>query len=383
MPEANAPTKAPFDYFRIAFFLAALTAIRAIASPSEIWQGNYSRHANELIFGFMLVQLFGFMLKALPRWVGRPILAPPLIRLFLAGQAITFLLGLYDLALGAQLRSIVGLAAVAALSVTAIRARAIVAFPLLALAAAHAGTGMIAAFNLWHGSTMLGFCLILAICFEVGNRIFPMVIDSGRTRDGRPSQPLPAGWISLTQRISSLLTLLLWAFDLPYALPAALAAISGMIWLIQIAPWHAFHHGGVRFMTFAMVSKRIGFLLLAIQALPQSTMPLAVPQHVLAIGGLASLAVAIATSMVRKRNGQSFQRSFLGTATYLCLAGALALRIGYAVFPEYGQGLLHAAQAFWLAGFGGYAVLVLRKAIVRPACANVWLRGMWASRRMR
>jgi uncharacterized protein involved in response to NO len=369
MPEGKAQTQAPFDYFRIAFFLAALTAIRAIAFPLDIWQGDYSRHANELIFGFMLVQLFGFMLKALPRWVGRPILAPPLIRLFLAAQAVAFLLGLHDFSLGAQLRSIIGLAAVAALSVTAIRARAIMAFPLLALAAAHAGTGIIAAFDLWPGATMLGFCLILAICFEVGNRIFPMVIDSGRTRDGRPSRPLPAGWISLTQRTSSLLTLLLWAFDLPYTLAAAIAGISGMAWLILLAPWHAFRHGGVRFMSFDMLSKRVGFLLLSIQAMPGSTMPLAVPQHVLAIGGLASLAVAIATSMVRKRNGQSFQRSFLGTATYLCLAGALALRVGYAIYPEHGQGLLHAAQAFWLVGFGGYAVLVLRRRNT-PNCSH-------------
>ena len=361
MPETSAAARAPFDYFRIAFFLAALTAIRAIAFPSDIWQGDYSRHANELIFGFMLVQLFGFMLKALPRWVGRPILSPPLIQLFLAAQAMAFLLGLHDLALGAQLRSVIGLAAVAALSITAIRSRAIQAFPLLALAAAHAGTSIFAAFDLGPGATMPGFCLILAICFEVGNRIFPMVIDSGRIRAGRPSRPLPVTWLSLTQRITSLVTLLLWAFDLPYALPAVLAGISGMIWVLHIAPWHAFQYGGVRFMTFAMVSKRAGFLLLAIQAMPESTMPPAVPQHVLAIGGLASLAVAIATSMVRKRNGQSFQRSFLGTATYLCLAGALALRVGYSIHPDYGTGLLHAAQAFWLAGFAGYAVLVLRR----------------------
>ncbi len=369
MPEPTTPTRAVFDYFRIAFFLAALTAIRAIAFPSEIWQGDYSRHANELIFGFMLVQLFGFMLKALPRWVGRPILSPPLIRLFLTAQALAFLLGLHDLALGAQLRSIIGLAGVAALSITAMRARAIQAFPLLALATAHAGTGIVAAFDLWPGATMPGFCLILAICFEVGNRIFPMVIDSGRTRDGRPSRPLPPAWLSLTQRITSLLTLLLWAFDLPYALPAALAGISGMLWLIRIVPWHAFHYGGVSFMTFAMVSKRIGFLLLFIQAMPGSTMPLAVPQHVLAIGGLASLAVAIATSMVRKRNGQSFQRSLLGTATYFCLACALAQRVGYALYPEYGLGQLHTAQAFWLAGFAGYAVLVLRRRNT-PDCAR-------------
>lgn len=361
MPEANAPAKPPFDYFRIAFFLAALTAIRTIVSPIEIWDGDFSHHANEMIFGFMLVQLLGFMLKALPRWVGRPILAPHLIRLILVAQALAFLLGLHDLALGAQLRSIVGLSAIAAFSVTAIRARATQAYPLLGLAAAHAGTGIIAALDLWSGATMLGFCLILAICFEVGNRIFPMVIDSGRTRDGRPSRPLPPAWLSLTQRITSLLTLLLWAFDLPYGPVAALAGISGLLWLIRIAPWHAFHYGGVSFMTFAMVAKRIGFLLLSIQALPGSPIPLAVPQHVLAIGGLASLAVAIATSMVRKRNGQSFQRSLLGTATYFCLACALAQRIGYAFHPEYGLSQLHTAQAFWLAGFAGYAVLVLRR----------------------
>jgi len=369
MPETNAPQKPPFDYFRIAFFLAALTAIRAIAFPPDIWQGDYSRHANELIFGFMLVQLFGFMLKALPRWVGRPILAPHWIWIILVAQALAFLLGLYDLAVGAQLRSITGLVAIAAFSFTAIRACAFQAWPLLGLAAAHAGTGILAAFDLWPDAMMPGFCLILAICFEVGNRIFPMVIDSGRTRDGRPSRPLPAAWLSLTQRATSLVTLLLWAFELPYTLPAALAGISGVIWLIRIAPWHAFQYGGVRFMTFAMVSKRIGFLLLAIQALPGCTMPLAVPQHVLAIGGLASLAVAIATSMVRKRNGQSFQHSFLGTATYLCLGGALALRIGHAVYPDYGLGLLHAAQAFWLIGFAGYAVLVLRRRNT-PNCSH-------------
>lgn len=370
MPETKTSSRASSgsgwtaDYFRFALLLAALTAIRAIG-----WNGgDYSNHANELIFGFMLVQLFGFMLKALPRWVGRPILGPHWVRLILLVQALAFFAGFVDLGLGAQLRSIVGLCAVAALSVTAIRARAARTYPLLALAAAHAGTGMIAAWDLWPGATMLGFCLILAICFEVGNRIFPMVIDAGRTRDGGPSLPLPPVWLSAIQRVTSLMTLLLWAFDLPYAIPAALAGLSGLAWMIRIAPWQAFRQGGVRFMTFAMAAKRVGFLLLAIQALAGIRLPLAVPIHVLAIGGLACLAVAIATSIVRKRNGQSFQHSAVGSATCLLLATALALRVAYALYPDSAADLLSATRTFWLLGFSGYALLVLKGAGSR--CAN-------------
>ncbi|WP_162939681.1 NnrS family protein [Neorhizobium sp. NCHU2750] len=371
MAEAGAPQSAPsprmpFDAFRLAFLLAALTAMRALAFPPKIWNGDYSSHADELIFGFMLVQLFGFMLKSLPRQIGRPILSPALTRLMLAAQALAFLAGFYDLGIGAEIRSIVGFITVLCLSGTAIRARATRVYPLLALAAAHAGTGILAAFDLWPGATMLGFALILSICFEVGNRIFPMVIEAGRALDGRPAGPPPPAWLSIIQRVASLATLLLYGFGLPHALPAAIAGISGLAWTAWIRPWQAFRHGGVRFMTFAIAAKRIGFLLLAADAAPDCPLPPAIAIHVLAIGGLASLAVAIATSIVRKRNGQSFRRSALGSATYLCLAAALALRVGYAALPDRSL-LLTVAQAFWLLGFAGYAVLILRKAPTRCA----------------
>jgi uncharacterized protein involved in response to NO len=360
------------DYFRIAFLIAALTAMRAIGFPPDIWRGDYSHHADELIFGFMLVQLFGFMLKALPRWMGprwagRPILTPGAARLILAAQALAFVAGFFDFGLGAQLRSIIGFAAVAALSINAIRARAARTYPLLVLAAAHAGTGIIASFHLWPGATMLGFGLILSICFEVGNRIFPMVIDAGRTRDGAPSRRPAPGWLGALQRVTSLATLLLWATGLPHAIPAALAGVSGLVWMIAIAPWQAFRHGGVSFMTFAMTAKRIGFLLLAAEALPGSTLPPALAIHVFAIGGLASLAVAIATSIVRKRNGQSFQRSTLGTLTFVFLGAAFVFRAAYAIYPDCAA-LLFATQAVWIFGFAGYALLVLRRA--SPRCAG-------------
>lgn len=361
MHEAGSVPEPPFDLYRFAFLLAALTAIRAIGFPLQIWQGDFSQHASELIFGFMLLQLFGFMLKALPRRTGGPILTAAMVRAILIAQAVGFLVGLADLQIGAQLRALIGFAAVAAISASAIRSRCKSTYPLLALAAAHAGTGILAAFKLWPGAIMLGFCLILAICLEVGNRIFPMVVDAGRMRDGMPSRSLPPVWLAHTQQVLSMATLVLWAFDLPYTIVAFGAGISGLVWLIRIAPWQAFHHAGVAFMTLAVTAKRLGFLLLSIQAWPGSALPIAVPLHVLAIGGLASLAVAIATSIVRKRNGRSFQRSILCSSTYACLAAALLLRLVYALSPEW-TAALHGSQAFWISGFCGYAMLLLRRA---------------------
>lgn len=365
MAETAASSKAPFDLYRLAFFLAALTAIRAIGFPPDIWGGDFSHHANELIFGFMLVQLFGFMLKALPRWIGRPVLGNCPTCSLLAAQALVFAIGCMDLHLGAQLRSIVGLIGVIALSINAIRARSRRTYPLLALAIAHAGTGIIAAYDLWAGATMLGFCLILAICFEVGNRIFPMVIDAGRSRDGLRPPSTPSPWLLMIQRLASHMTLLLLAFGLPCGVPAAVAGVGGFAWMIHIAPWQAFRNGGVRFMTFAMAAKRAGFLLLAVDGSMGLQLSSAVAIHVLAIGGLASLAVAIATSIVRKRNGRSFHHSALGTATYACLAAALAWRVAYAFYPEMNS-LLHASQTFWLFGFAGYAVLVMQRPEAEP-----------------
>lgn len=100
------------DPFRVAFVLAALTALRAIGPDIAPGIGDITTHPNELIFGFFGIQLFGFLTVALPRWIGRPITPAPMLWAVLVAHAATFLWGCFDPELAGLLRALVTLCGV-------------------------------------------------------------------------------------------------------------------------------------------------------------------------------------------------------------------------------------------------------------------------------
>ncbi|WP_237153115.1 NnrS family protein [Oryzibacter oryziterrae] len=348
---------APTESYRLAFVLAALTALRAIGPGF----GDITTHAQELIFGFLGIQLFGFMLVALPRWIGRPLAKPLIIQSLLLLHALAFGLGFLSLPAAAMARSAIVLCAILIFSVSAFRARSWKSLPVLMLAGLHASAGVTAAWCDWPPATMVGLAAILAICLEISNRIGVAVIEVARTRSGRPANPPPPRWLGQIQRLSSLAALALWAVDRPSAILCFLAAASGFIWLWRLRAWETPPFGGVLLMILGMFWKRLGFLLLGLQTSLLPDLPPSVPIHAFTIGGLASLAMAIASSIVRKKNGEAFKANRLADLGFLAMALVPFTRIDAALQPEAMESLLDITRWIWLLAFTAYAAFLLRR----------------------
>ena len=354
--------------FRVAFLLAALTAARAIGP----WFGDPATHADELIFGFLVLQLFGFLLVALPRWIGRPLGPAPAIWLVLAAQGAAFLLGFHDLELAGRLRSLIGLAGVALLLANTPAGKTAATFPVLLLAGLHAGLGVGRYTFDWAGSTMAGMALILLICLEVSNRVGAALVAVARERAGRPPRPALPGWLRLAERASAALALVLFGLDGPAGLPALIAGLLGGHWLWHQRVWQIKPYAGVVIMVVGMVWKRVGLLLLAAWSFGVGDVPQLAVIHVLTIGGLATLAIGIATSIVRKREKRSLTPSGLANLTYAAIIAAMAARVGGALVPDWHDGLVMTGRWLWLTAFTGYFAFVIAHAF-RPLAKPVEL----------
>lgn len=354
------------DPFRVAFVLAALTALRAIGP--EV--GDIATHANELIFGFMVIQLLGFLTVALPRWISRPITPAPVLWAVLGGHAVAFVWGCFDLETGGILRSLVGLAGVVLLCSVTPPEKTAETLPTLVLTALHALIGVFAYLYHWPGATMAGLAVILLICVEVSNRIGAAVLAVARERAGYAKlEPMP-GFISWPARVFTILAFGLWGLGYNAAWPAALAFLFGSVWFALIEPWAIKPYAGCVILVVGMAWKRLAMLMLAAVDFGLVDLSPFAVIHAFAVGGLVTLAIAIATSIVRKKDKRSLMPSILADVIYVAIAAAAIARVSAAIDYELHDELILSARWAWAVAFVGYLVFTLRGAWRGPDAAT-------------
>ncbi|WP_370676619.1 NnrS family protein [Pleomorphomonas sp. PLEO] len=355
------------DPFRVAFVLAALTAIRAIGPGI----GDIATHQNELIFGFFSIQLFGFLTVALPRWIGKPITPMPVLWAVLAAHTVAFFWGCVDLETGGVLRALATLSGVVLLLSTTPPGKTAETLPILALAALHAVIGIAAFLHSWPEATMAGLAVIVLICIEVSNRIGIAVLAVARERAGYPKlAPVPA-LIALPQRAFTILALALWGLGWNAGWPALAAFLFGMAWFVHIEPWRIKPYAGCVILAVGLLWKRLAFLLLALMDLGVADISPFAVIHAFAVGGLATLAIGIATSIVRKKDKRSLMPSLLADVIYVAIAGAAIARVGAALDFALYETLIPLARWSWAVAFLGYILFTLRGAIWSPPTTKV------------
>lgn len=355
------------DPFRVAFVLAALTAIRAIGP--EI--GDIATHPNELIFGFFSIQLFGFLTVALPRWIGKPITPAPILWVILGAHAVAFVWGCVDLNTGGVLRALATLSSIVLLLSTTPPDKTAETLPILGLAALHALIGIAAFLHNWPGATMAGLAVIVLICIEVSNRIGIAVLAVARERAGYPKlKPVPA-LIALPQRIFTIIALALWGLGWNAGWPALAAFLFGVGWLVHIEPWRIKPYAGCVVLAVGLVWKRLAFLLLALMDLGVADISPFAVIHAFAVGGLATLAIGIATSIVRKKDKRSLMPSVLADIIYVAIAGAAIARVGAALDFQLYDTLIPVARWSWAIAFLGYILFTMRGFIWSPPATKV------------
>lgn len=370
------PRKAPAGFalfalgFRPFYLLAAVFA--ALSVP--LWALQFSGllghaylagpvwHAHEMLFGFALAVIVGFLFTAGRNWTNQPTPTGWPLAALAALWLLARVLVLTPFALAAALVNVAfPLAAAAALARPFLRSgnRRNDFFIGLLLMMAVAAAG-VHAVQLGHASwpAALGLPLaldvVLFILAVMAGRVVPMFTNNGvpgaaATRQARVEQAA----------LGSVLALLgcdaLGVGGLPLALLALVAAAAHGVrwWLWQ--PWRTRRVPlvWVLHLAYAWVPAH---LLLRAAAVPGWVQP-SVATHALTVGALGGLVIGMMTRTARGHTGRPLAADGWEVASYALIAAAAALRVG---LPMLAHALTVPAALgsalLWSTGFAVYAV---------------------------
>lgn len=321
-------------------------------------------HAHEMAFGFAPAVLAGFLLTAIPNWTGSlPVSGRPLIglvglwaagRLAMAGAAVT----------GMPVAAAIDAAFLPVL--LAIAAREIVAGRKWNDLKILAGITAIMAGNIgfhatvltggdpsaWLRAALSGYVLLVLI---IGGRIIPSFTRNWLNQNGEQRMPVAYGRFDLGVIAVSVLALAAWtaAPDTAATLLAALAAAG--LNAARLARWRGLAVRAEWLLFVLHLS--YGFVPLGFLALSGAAANLLLPVsalHVLGVGVIATMMLAVMTRATRGHTGHALTASRITTTAYLCLfAAALARPLADLTSAPL---LMEASGGLWILAFGLFVV---------------------------
>lgn len=360
-----------FSYgFRPFFLAAALWAIGAMA----LWiaalilgldlAGDYGAahwHAHEMLFGFSSAVLGGFLLTAIPNWTGR---------LPVSGRPLAALFGLWVIGRVALLSSgIIGLPVAAAVEALFL--------PVLLLICSRevivgrkwkdlkviGGLIILSAANIWFHLSVLGnldvdaaarlaigaYTMLIMI---VGGRIVPSFTRNWLNKVGRTDFPVPYNRFDTAAILIGVAALGAWTFAPVHIVTAAIAVIACAFHTVRLLRWHGSPTWPEKLLfvlhaAYAFVP--LGFLAISAGAIELlSDYPV---MHVLTVGVIAFMMLAVMTRATRGHTGRPLVGSTLTSASYVAIAGAALIRPLAEVLPEHYHHLIALSGALWIAAF--------------------------------
>ena len=368
-------------FFLLAGIFAVLAMIAWVGALSGYWElggkaGPIVWHAHEMLFGYASAALCGFVLTAVPNWTGRlPVSGLPLlglVALWLAGRAVMAVPGLIGEGPSAVADCLFlpVLAFVVAREVIAGRnwknLRVAIGITLLA--------ALNAAFHLfvlagWDEMPVirLTVSLFVLLISQIGGRIVPSFTRNYLARKGASRLPRPLGMLDHIALLATLLASLAWSF-LPAGLPTAvIAALAAILQGARLASWRGLSAAEeplllVLHVGYAFVP--IGLLAIAAAAIGLLAEPSAL--HLLTVGGIGLMTLAVMTRASRGHTGRPLAASRTTTASYLLLFAAAVARPLAELVPAGYYGILAFSGVAWIAA---YALFVAEHApmLLRPS----------------
>ena len=364
--------------FRPFFLAAGLAAVvlmlvwlamsgGAVVPPGE-WAGPLW-HGHEMIFGFAVAVLAGFMLAAVPNWVGGRALSGwalgMLFALWLAGRVVVALAGVLPDVLVAIVDCAFPLVLAGVLAPVPLARRQWRNLPLLALLAVLALT------NLRSHSTVVGWQegaagdalrvavdIVVLFVIIMGGRIVPAftrnllrepdrdpgirdpkplvavaitaTVAMGLADTVAPDAPLAAGIAALVAGLASAGRLFLWR-----GLAAAVRG-NALLWVLHVA-----------YGLFAA-----GLFLRGASALT-AAVPVDVGAHVLTVGAVGLMILAMTSRVSLGHTGRSLRAANLTVAAYGVLIAATVARALAPVLPDGAYiPAVHLSGGLWALAFG-------------------------------
>lgn len=378
--DKHAPAPTGMALFRLGFrpfyLLAAICALLSV----PCWVASYSGwgpgvaaftltwHMHEMLFGFGVAVIVGFLYTAGANWTGLPTprgaQLAALCGLWLAGRAGMLVQGGW---VGATLDLAFLPCAALVLWRVLRKARSVRNYQFVVLLMGlflcnllfHLGvagrTGIINPIRI----TELALCLVLTIATVMGGRVIPMFTCNVLRHLQTRQQPRLDRWcVGLTAA-----TGVVWAAGSPPWLVAAVAAVTALLQLARMRSWHGWATGAhpllwILHLSYAWIPAGFG-LLAASQA---GWVPDTAAVHGLAVGAMSGLIVAMITRTALGHTGRALvaQRAEIGM--YGAIQAAALLRVAAACVEGSAQEwLLAAATLCFMLTFGVYLMTYLPK----------------------
>ncbi len=334
-------------------------------------------HMHEMLFGFGVAAVAGFLLTAIPNWTGRmPLQGWPLVVLWLlwvAGRVIGLASNLSGPIIGAAIDLSFLAALLAAITREIVAGRnwrnlpMVAALTLLLTANALMQAQAIGLAETATSGVRLGLAVLLIMIALVGGRIIPSFTRNWLAKRGDARLPGAFGAVDRFALAATVLGLAAWVAALPPMIVGPLLIIAGLAAAIRLARWR----GALTFSEPLLFVLHVGHGWLAIglamlgisevwHALPSSS-----ALHALTVGAIGTMTLAVMTRATLGHTGRELTAGLGTMAIFVLINGAAVARIGAGLANGGYLSLLALAGAAWIGAFVLF-VLLYGPLLMRP-----------------
>lgn len=335
--------------------------------------GPLGWHIHEMLFGFVMAAIAGFLLTAIPNWTQRvPVNGSPLAvlaGLWLVGRAACLLSALIPpwLSIAADISFPFALIVIIAREIISAgnwRNLSIIA-PISVLGAANLlmhleANGIAVPAGLgWR----LGLAATIILISVIAGRIVPTFTGNWLTKRHSPQQseplelPAPHGWVDSAALGSLHAGLLAWAIVPAFRGVGILLLLAAAINLWRLLRWRGMATVPeplllVLHIAYAWVA--LGAALLGLTALG-FRLPLGAAIHALTVGAIGTMILAMMTRVTRGHTGHALSANRMTVVMYLFISLAAIARVVAGFFGEWLMPLLLISASLWTAAFALFA----------------------------
>ncbi|WP_375263658.1 NnrS family protein [Palleronia sp.] len=370
----------PFFLGAVLFAFAVVPAWLLILAARFELHGPFAPvdwHAHEMLFGYGSAVLAGFLFTAVPNWTKRP----PVKGLPLALLLALWILGRLAVAgviplppapvllIDASFLALV-LAVIAKEIVAAQNWRnLLVVLPIsLFLGADILFHAEVQATGTSEFGRRLGFATLVFLIMLIGGRIIPSFTRNWLTRRGPGPLPAALGWFDALALAVGAASQLVWVVTPVGAATGVALLLAAILHLARVARWRGWRTFASPLLTMlhvAYVFVPLGLAALAVSALT-GTVPLAVGLHLLGIGAIGGMTLAVMMRATMGHTGRALVAGPVLTVAFALVGAAALIRALAGTVVVAGVSGTSLAGLLWVAAFGLFAAR-LAPSLVAPA----------------
>ena len=326
-------------------------------------------HIHEMLFGFVMAAVAGFLLTAIPNWTQRlPVSGWPLALLaglWLLGRIACLFSAFMPpwLAIAADLSFPAGLVGVVAREIVAGRnwRNLPMVAPVTVLGIANllmhleANGAAVPSGLGWR----LGLAAVIVLISVVAGRIVPSFTRNWLAKRRNPRLPGVHSWIDRAALGALHAGLLGWAFFPTFSVFGVVLLLAALLNLWRLIRWR----GMATFAEPILVILHVGYAWLALGTglLGLATLGWGVPQsagvHALTAGAIGTMIMAVMTRVALGHTGRELVAPPLIVAAYILLTLAAVLRVTVPIFAPTATGFLEISGLLWAGAMALFAIV--------------------------